>query len=142
MEAKTCSRCSETKAVGDFHRRTRSPDGRSPECAACNIKVQAAYRTKNPEAHRRGSRRWRLKNVYNTTEEQVEQMTADQGGKCAICDLEGPLVIDHDHKTGQVRWMLCRRCNLALGHFDDDPVRIARAAGMLDKWLADYAKYK
>lgn len=38
-----------------------------------------------------------------------------QGGKCAVCEDEKPLVVDHDHKTGLVRGLLCVRCNTTEG---------------------------
>jgi hypothetical protein len=51
-------------------------------------------------------------------------MFDDQQGVCAICKSEGDgkwkkLCVDHDHKTGKVRQLLCRRCNMILGQADD-----------------------
>lgn len=60
----------------------------------------------------------------------------EQNGLCKICSREmmkyagGKLlgsVLDHDHKTNRVRGWLCRACNLAVGLFDDDLERMARA---------------
>jgi len=51
-----------------------------------------------------------------------------QRGRCAICrnTLDRPHV-DHDHETGKVRGILCPNCNVGLGHFASDPVRLRRA---------------
>ena len=70
--------------------------------------------------------------MYGITHEQYMDMHTDQGGLCAICRepekrvLYGNLahlVIDHDHKTGKVRALLCHRCNTALGHIEDTEFR-------------------
>lgn len=76
------------------------------------------------------SKRSYFKTRYRLTVEEVEQL-ANNG--CAIC---GTTVwvgrharphIDHDHKTGRVRGLLCTNCNSGLGQFKDDPA-ILRAA--------------
>lgn len=59
-----------------------------------------------------------------------------QSHACAIClsPFEPPRKrhhLDHDHATGAVRGLLCRECNLALGHFADDLERVERAAAYL-----------
>ena len=60
-----------------------------------------------------------------------------QGGVCAICkekDKTGrALAIDHDHKTDQVRGLLCGSCNRGLGLFGDDYKRILIASKYLEK---------
>jgi hypothetical protein len=51
--------------------------------------------------------------------------------ECVICGSEETLVVDHDHKTGKVRGMLCNHCNRGLGHFRDDPTLLEFAAQYL-----------
>lgn len=43
-----------------------------------------------------------------------------QKGRCVICEREGKLVINHDHKTGLMRGLLCNKHNAGLGMFEDD----------------------
>ena len=72
------------------------------------------------------------------TEDEYHRRLAAQGGVCAICSNPEvqrhhtgkviKLTRDHDHASGVWRGLLCRRCNMALGMFDDDPVRLLRAA--------------
>lgn len=72
---------------------------------------------------------------YGLTVDDYERMLAEQHESCGICDRHptsvGPLVVDHDHESGRVRGLLCRRCNLGLGLFYDTP-DIADAAA---DWL-------
>lgn len=82
------------------------------------------YRLKNLQWSRLYGRRNTLKRTYNLTEEEYQIMLDSQGGGCAICGepetvVNGmsksqqaqPLSVDHDHTTGQVRALLCSRCN-------------------------------
>ena len=62
---------------------------------------------------------------YGITLDQYNEMLESQGHKCKICGGEGflmnshkhkvKLVVDHDHKTGEVRGLLCHNCNRAIG---------------------------
>jgi hypothetical protein len=59
-------------------------------------------------------------------------MVSKQGGICAICRETKIDRIDHDHKTGKVRGLLCHCCNAALGLFRDLPDRLRAAAEYLE----------
>jgi hypothetical protein len=85
---------------------------------------------------RRAEHKHRMKTKYNTTQERYFEMFNAQGCCCAICKTKFPRknvkddyswAVDHDHKTGEVRGLLCSICNLGLGHFKDRP-DILRAA--------------
>jgi Recombination endonuclease VII len=74
--------------------------------------------------------------AYGLTREGYDRMLAQQHGACAICKQksQATLCIDHDHSTGQVRGLLCRKCNAGLGLFDDSPCRLRAAAAYLEAW--------
>jgi len=79
----------------------------------------------------------RMKLFYGITLEQYEQMLIEQDHKCAICGEkpERTLHTDHCHETDKVRGLLCRSCNVGLGHFKDDINRLAAAIEYLKKGL-------
>lgn len=77
--------------------------------------------------------RGRLKR-YGLTPDDFLALLSTQEGACAVCQRvvgDEKLVIDHDHRTGKVRGLLCSPCNTALGFFRDDPATMDRAAAYL-----------
>ena len=67
----------------------------------------------------------------------ANRMHLSQKGVCACCSRDvgfSGLDIDHNHKTGKVRALLCRDCNLGLGMFKDDLARVLQAAVYLSKF--------
>ena len=67
--------------------------------------------------------RWKR---YKITRETFDQLTQQQQNRCASCLDPFLLVphVDHCHKTGQIRGLLCMRCNRALGLLNDDVNRV------------------
>lgn len=96
-------------------------------CRACGRRKQSEYRKRDPLAQVWRQRRHR----YGIEREAYEAMLADQGGVCAICGRDEKLVIDHDHETGEIRGLLCHRCNFALGAVEDDTAILANAIAYL-----------
>ena len=75
------------------------------------------YYSENRDSCLRASRKCFLSRMYNMTQQDYLDMLEEQGGKCAGCGLtieesRRRLDIDHDHKTGEVRGLLCAPCNL------------------------------
>ena len=83
--------------------------------------------TRAKQAHRIGD----LRREFGLEADVYNAMVIAQRGCCAICEKppkDGKaLRVDHDHKTGVIRRLLCGRCNLGLGHFDDDPNVLGKA---------------
>jgi hypothetical protein len=72
------------------------------------------------------SRERKLKERYNMSLEQYEDLLRAQDGKCKICKILAiyqrvKLVVDHCHTTGKVRGLLCNACNRMLGYGRDNP---------------------
>jgi hypothetical protein len=70
------------------------------------------------------------------TVEQLHRMAENQNFRCAICGADTPggcgdFHIDHDHRTGQIRGLLCNGCNRGLGYFRDVPASLEKAAKYL-----------
>lgn len=142
-----CSTCNATKSLSEFHRaRGRSPNSRTryrSQCRHCSqvsnrsasMKTgQGTYRyTAAPDA----KREYMLRRFYGITLHDYNCLLVFQNHTCAICDKPEPgrrcLAVDHDHKTGAVRGLLCTRCNQALGFFRDDRHILNRAVEYLTR---------
>jgi Recombination endonuclease VII len=122
---KFCRSCQRTKVLDDFGLR-RSPrgDGRMSACKECRkVRSRADY----------------LKREYGITEDAVADLLRSQAGVCAICRTAPAVHVDHDHRSGKVRGMLCFSCNAALGHFRDEPAVLRRAARYLEMYAVKSA---
>lgn len=149
---KICGVCKVPKELSEFHRCDGNLDGHQHRCKVCKTKYsrirylqdlenqqrigreahQKRFR-ENPDKVRETNRNWRKKNpghhikmTYGLSIEQWDEMMLNQGGMCAICDSEGKLCVDHDHATGKIRQLLCKKCNTSLGLIQDS-VTIAQS---------------
>ncbi|NOS67795.1 MAG: hypothetical protein HOO67_05540 [Candidatus Peribacteraceae bacterium] len=128
---KTCTKCHGSLPAALFYRQTASHDGRGRWCKKCHNAHVLQNRRTDP-AFKKARRQYQLHRVYGITPEDFAQMLKSQRGLCAICDLEmKPACVDHDHETQQIRGLLCRKCNMALGALDDSLCRVYRAAEYL-----------
>lgn len=98
----------------------RNLDTNNATCSFCASRRKAYSKIRTPESTKKS---W-LKSRYNLTLESFSKMKTDQNNICVICGkLRGKsdLVIDHCHKTGKVRGLICHNCNVGLGYFEDNP---------------------
>lgn len=103
----------------------------SAQKSAHAIYMQKYYR-ENPEKARAD----RLSRKFGITPQQYNECFQAQKGCCAICGthqskLRRALNVDHCHETGRNRSLLCDKCNVVLGLFNDDPIRLEKAAAYL-----------
>jgi len=115
---KSCTRCKESKPLSaehfPLHNKTKS--GFDSWCRDCR---------KN---YRNEICRGKFRSVIS--DDQLKELK-NSTKECVICGSTDKLVVDHDHKTGQVRGLLCNHCNRGLGHFRDDPMLLEFAAQYL-----------
>jgi len=109
---KYCNGCKKELPLEAFTKDHRNKDGRGAKCRPC----YNASKVYSPERQRR----YKLKHFYNLTPEQYDSILERQNG-CKICRKKFDRYhVDHNHKTGEVRGLLCHSCNVAIGHFLED----------------------
>ena len=122
----------------DYHHKRRlDPVQREKDNAA-----QQARRKANPEKAKESSRKAeqtrRLKR-YGLTRDEYTALLSSQEHRCAICEAElhnNRLThVDHCHKTGKVRGILCHHCNLLLGNARDSLTVLSSAYSYLEKFI-------
>ena len=117
---KRCHCCGLVKGKEGFYLASRTKDGLYFACKAC-------CSHKNKEK------------LYGVSREMFAGMLDRQKGACVICGTHLPggpgncLMVDHDHKGGKVRGLLCCNCNHGLGKFQDSPDLLRKAAEYLEK---------
>ena len=105
---KQCHKCYENKNISEFYY-SKHVKRHSHFCKTCH---------KNNYLQRK----------YNITLQELEQLIVKQKEQCAICNknleksgnTQNSLNVDHCHKTGKVRGLLCKFCNQGLGHAQND----------------------
>ena len=111
-----------------------SEDGKLKYDREQKVQATRSWKLKNPSKRREYTLR-----QYGLTPEGFQELIQKQQGNCAACGepLADPRKthVDHCHKTGKVRGVLCLRCNTALGLLDDSPEKAERLAEYLRGFL-------
>lgn len=151
----------ETLFCKNGHERTHEntyvyPDGIRIACRICRREASNRYRAHNIEKKKRYfQERYKRRRLEEPLQVEVEwqisswkrqgieitpsqymEMLINQAGLCALCGkppFDRRLDVDHDHRTGKIRGLIHRRCNLILGNADDDPSLLQAAAHYLSQ---------
>jgi hypothetical protein len=115
---KRCPKCTQVKPLANFAKAAKQAGGRGSWCGPCK------YARDNET---------RFQRLYGINTADRDRLVEAQGGLCAICLTRPAVHVDHDHKTGRVRGVLCFQCNVALGHLQDDVRVLHRAVAYLQR---------
>jgi len=136
QDGKRCRKCKRWLPFSSFHKSQAYMEGVRARCKECVNKHNKE--TRDPVNRRKIHMRY----AFGMTMHQYNKMLEEQGGVCAICKKPEtrrakngaicPLCIDHCHRTGDVRALLCNACNTALGVMGEDPEHIRALAEYAD----------
>lgn len=156
-----CAKCCTFKHFTEFPYRPKRMT-REKTCKTCSYARTEEWRNQNREYTRQYARQWRTDNIEKArendrkkqkdpikererarrrmgifiSEEEYQVMFNEQNGICLLCQQpshNGPLVVDHSHKTGEIRGLLCNYCNWVL-HDAFDAAWHRRAADYLERF--------
>lgn len=154
---KICNKCNKKKpaTVNYFTKDSHLKSGLRGECKDCEHKHQKKLYAKNKNKFYKRQKKWkqspkgkisvknsRLKKCFGIDLEKYQQMLLQQNGVCAICGrpeiatYNGKirmLAVDHDHKTGEIRGLLCQRCNTVLGSCGDNVALLLQMMSYLNE---------
>lgn len=126
---KRCPGCKELKDITEFVTAINTTTGKAARCKECINSVRKDRYHNEPgfkENFHKQRKKSRLKLDYDMSVDDFELILKFQQNRCKICKMEfgstnkkSPRV-DHCHKTGTIRGLLCANCNLGLGNFKDN----------------------
>jgi ribosomal protein L37E len=145
---KLCKGCGVKKPLNEFPKHPHNKDGHTNLCKNCTYEVD-----KNRKSTHIRQKEWRdrnkekladydLRRRFDISLEEYDALLASQQGVCAICgrpeirSYKGKakkLSVDHDHTTGKIRGLLCYKCNLGIGQFEDSIKLLDKAKEYLTK---------
>ena len=139
--SRICKKCGVRKTPEEFHF-TGDKTYRRRTCKRCaGVMRKANLASKPPGEWEEHLRKSHLRRKYGISSEEFYKLLKSQEGRCSICRVEmdsttrqnapKKVQVDHDHKTGQVRGLLCFSCNTGLGKFRDSEELLHKAIAYL-----------
>jgi len=130
-------------------------------CRLCAYERNRSWEKRNPDKVKKIKRNNYLRNCSRYAEESIarqkkisvshyKELLEKSNGLCGICGQPetritrkdqsiSPLSIDHCHRTGKIRDLLCNKCNRGLGLFDDDEEKLIKASNYITKWKKEFS---
>ncbi len=151
IRKKRCTRCYKLKPLNSefWNHNSHTYDGFLTRCKDCRkelMKLEKYKRTKRKYRRSEKGINKYLERKYNIDLKTLNELKRKQKNKCKICgknlkDQYGngkkvnkkDMTVDHNHKTGKVRGLLCNRCNTFLGYCSDNPYIIIRSIKYIQK---------
>lgn len=126
---KVCGKCRKPKELTEFNKNRTRRDGLQTTCKKC-------FKEMNLEGGKRDRRLFKRLGVEPGTYQKLFDL---QQGKCQICGIDYStqrkyrLAVDHCHKTGKVRGLLCITCNLAVGWLENSGEHLNEALAYIER---------
>ena len=147
-----CTKCKQEKPSSEFRpvkseakgavsQKPSNRDYRFSWCRPCcaeDARDRLSRISEDPQSrgqHKQAKRATHYRTTYGITLGEYDKLNAFRQKGCWICGRPGKLrglSVDHNHKTGQIRGLLCQSCNRGLRWFSDDPTRLRNAATYLE----------
>jgi len=133
---KTCTKCFERKTLDNFSKNSNLSSGMKSECRACAKERFAIYAAKNRNELRVKWRQSHYSRKYGVDKDLSLHLANPDNriGECPICHKVERLVMDHDHKTGKIRSLICGACNSMLGYAAESIDTLYEAVAYIKKY--------
>lgn len=141
---KQCTKCKDLKSLNEFGKDKTTKSGLCYQCKKCKGKYgrthkieMAGYKKKyrRSEKGKLKGREQGLRSKFGITLKQYDEMFEQQNGVCLICGSAGEcyrrLAVDHNHKTGKIRALLCSNCNNMIGLAKENVIILQSAINYL-----------
>lgn len=157
---KHCRTCNADKPLNDFYKNKSKPDGLCSNCKLCTSAYSRSDKGKasrdrfyaKHQVRRRQAasdwdhanpgkiKAWKLRKrcaKFGITTERYFALISAQEGRCAICRIDFSTrkyapAIDHCHKSGKVRGLLCLNCNSGIGKLREDVQILQKAIAYIE----------
>lgn len=133
---KACTICKEVKPRAEYYSHNKRRDGLQTACVSCVKRTNKEKYESDKEAWHYVRRDNALRVKFGIGLDEWLTMYEAQGRVCAICKSQRTkrqLHVDHCHRTGKVRALLCGKCNAGIGYFDENAEWLRAAAEYVEE---------